>query len=433
MLILTRVIVLEYLIFLALLEATPPVTTPNRIAANARNAQHSTGPKSVEGKRTSSMNALKHGLTAKMAVLPNEKPEEFDDRLVEWLDFYQPPDPAQAAVIERAVASKWKLDRCTRVETERLSEKVRHAEAQYDLDKMAEAEILGRRLIYEPINRCDVPQVHDPVVRKRLEARDEANPAILSRQLQMTAQGTQWLIDRWIELAEMLRLHGFWHYPEKLKVIWMLGKRPEDVLEDVTVQRIFLACNVVHPDCSETKPDSFSFFDDCFQAKLGLQGKPMYIYQVDQVSTLKPPDEKTARAKLWELFTNEVTRLRALKENHLDPLDRLDRASAPDRAMFDDSKAGVLLRRYETACEREFHRSIADLLKLRKEPPPEQVMAPERNEAIAEEPTAQAVASIAPAASMAPAPENGRQSHVDVSITVMRAVSEPETALRDTR
>ena len=38
----------------------------------------------------------------------------------------------------------------------------------------------------------------------------------------------------------------------------MLGKRPEDVLEDRTVQRIFLICNVAHPETSETDPDSWT-------------------------------------------------------------------------------------------------------------------------------------------------------------------------------
>src|SRR3954462_5151795 len=97
----------------------------------------------------------------------------------------------------------------------------------------------------------------------------------------------------------------------------------------------------------------------------------MYRLQVDQVRHLMPPDAEAARARLWELVTREVTRLRALKAERLDPLDRLDRASAPERAMFDDSKEAVLFRRYETACEREFHRSISDLMRLRKETPGE--------------------------------------------------------------
>jgi hypothetical protein len=43
-----------------------------QIEANRRNAQQSTGPRSEAGKRTSSLNALRHGLTSRMVVLPTE-------------------------------------------------------------------------------------------------------------------------------------------------------------------------------------------------------------------------------------------------------------------------------------------------------------------------------------------------------------------------
>src|ERR1700736_6918174 len=132
-----------------------PISEPRRIA-NARNAQHSTGPKSDAGKKRSSQNALKHGLTSVDAVLPNEDPSAFQEQLDQWLAFDRPTDPAHAAVIERAVSAKWKLDRCTRLETQRLSEKVRHAVDHYDFDRLAEAEELGRRLIDDPINRCEI-------------------------------------------------------------------------------------------------------------------------------------------------------------------------------------------------------------------------------------------------------------------------------------
>src|SRR5712671_2662451 len=96
-------------------------TSQKRADANAKNATHSTGPTSDEGKARSSRNALKHGMTSKDAVLPNEDPGAYQEHLDQWLGYYQPRDPAQIAVIERAVSSKWKLDRCTRLETERLS------------------------------------------------------------------------------------------------------------------------------------------------------------------------------------------------------------------------------------------------------------------------------------------------------------------------
>lgn len=62
--------------------------------------------------------------------------------------------------------------------------------------------------------------------------------------------------------------------------------------------------------------------------------------------------------------------------------------------MFDVSDEGVLLRRHETACEREFHKSIADLMRLEKEhggEEPEPVRSP-----TAEDPSADCATEAVP-------------------------------------
>src|SRR2546421_192930 len=46
------------------------MTAPDRAAINRRNAQKSTGPRTDEGKARSRFNALKHGMTAQIPVLP---------------------------------------------------------------------------------------------------------------------------------------------------------------------------------------------------------------------------------------------------------------------------------------------------------------------------------------------------------------------------
>jgi hypothetical protein len=43
-----------------------------QIEANRRNAQQSTGPRTEAGKKTSSLNAPRHGLTSRVVVLPTE-------------------------------------------------------------------------------------------------------------------------------------------------------------------------------------------------------------------------------------------------------------------------------------------------------------------------------------------------------------------------
>ncbi len=46
--------------------------TEARLAANRRNAQFSTGPRTDHGKNRSKLNAFRHGLTAQIVVMPEE-------------------------------------------------------------------------------------------------------------------------------------------------------------------------------------------------------------------------------------------------------------------------------------------------------------------------------------------------------------------------
>ena len=48
------------------------MTRSQRRAINRANARHSTGPKTEVGKKQSSLNALRHGLTGQIVVMPYE-------------------------------------------------------------------------------------------------------------------------------------------------------------------------------------------------------------------------------------------------------------------------------------------------------------------------------------------------------------------------
>ena len=87
-----------------------------RAAANKANAQRSTGPRSVEGKARSSMNAVKHGLLSRQPLLADEDPAEYDelrDRLVEAL---APDGVHEELLVDDVVALLWRLQRLSRVE-----------------------------------------------------------------------------------------------------------------------------------------------------------------------------------------------------------------------------------------------------------------------------------------------------------------------------
>lgn len=82
-----------------------------KLAANRANAKKSSGPRSIEGKAKSSMNALKHGLTAVGVVLDGEDPAQFEslrDRLILEL---KPQTALEEAMVDRISALLWRLRR----------------------------------------------------------------------------------------------------------------------------------------------------------------------------------------------------------------------------------------------------------------------------------------------------------------------------------
>ena len=67
--------------------------------ANRRNAQASTGPKTEDGKATSSLNALKHGLLSKKRFLPGEEKDEWLRLRQGVADEFNPQNAYQAHLV----------------------------------------------------------------------------------------------------------------------------------------------------------------------------------------------------------------------------------------------------------------------------------------------------------------------------------------------
>ena len=105
----------------------------NRSAANRTNAQHSTGPRTPAGKQRSSLNALRHGLTARTAVLPTEDPAAFALHLQQFLDEYQPATPTETQLVHELANTAWRLNRIPYLETELLSRAADSPNSQFDI------------------------------------------------------------------------------------------------------------------------------------------------------------------------------------------------------------------------------------------------------------------------------------------------------------
>jgi allophanate hydrolase subunit 1 len=93
----------------------------NRSEINRANSQHSTGPKTAEGKKISSLNALRHGLTGQLVVMPTEDLEAYQHHLASFFVEYDPKGATEAHLVQALADTSWRLNRVAALETNLLS------------------------------------------------------------------------------------------------------------------------------------------------------------------------------------------------------------------------------------------------------------------------------------------------------------------------
>ena len=79
--------------------------------ANRQNAQHSTGPKTPEGKAAIRFNALTYGLRTRATILPDENCADYSQLWDELDADWQPQTRTERCYLETMVTSQWLLRR----------------------------------------------------------------------------------------------------------------------------------------------------------------------------------------------------------------------------------------------------------------------------------------------------------------------------------
>jgi len=94
------------------------MATLRQIEANRRNAQLSTGPRSVEGKAASRLNALKTGIDAKTNVIGGEDPAALEALTAEYFERWNPTTPEARALVDSLISNEWLLRRLRQAEAD---------------------------------------------------------------------------------------------------------------------------------------------------------------------------------------------------------------------------------------------------------------------------------------------------------------------------
>ena len=71
-----------------------------RAITNRANSQHSTGPRSDAGKKRSSLNALRHGLTSQIIVMPEEDLPAYQRQTRTFFDDLQPKGAVEQHLVQ---------------------------------------------------------------------------------------------------------------------------------------------------------------------------------------------------------------------------------------------------------------------------------------------------------------------------------------------
>jgi hypothetical protein len=87
-----------------------------QMEANRRNAQHSTGPRTEAGLKISSPNALRHGLTSRVVVLPSEDLSAYKKFSDEFLASLAPATFPETQCAQTIIDTQWRLNRVRSLE-----------------------------------------------------------------------------------------------------------------------------------------------------------------------------------------------------------------------------------------------------------------------------------------------------------------------------
>jgi hypothetical protein len=115
-----------------------------QIKANQANSARSTGPSTQAGKDQSRRNALKHGLTGRGVVMPDQAAAEVDRLTEALLDEIKPAGVVGEIVIRQIATMSVRMDRMFAHETAMLARRVREALDDFEAPEGVDAEMAAK-------------------------------------------------------------------------------------------------------------------------------------------------------------------------------------------------------------------------------------------------------------------------------------------------
>ncbi len=187
--------------------------------SNKENAKKSTGPRTTAGKQAVRYNAVKHGATSPN-LLPWEKPELFQERLIGHKNSVHPVTPLEHELCEQLTMSSWQRERALQSEVARVTRNIHTSHAEERRNSEQEVAALGQRLFYDqhgplPLHPRGEYDAEEPRTVWSKTPDDANHPSRLVMSLESTWAGVRFLLARWRELRDRLESGDCWHAPRR--------------------------------------------------------------------------------------------------------------------------------------------------------------------------------------------------------------------------
>jgi hypothetical protein len=112
------------------------MATKRQNAANRASARRSTGPSTEDGRRASSLNALKHGLRSELTVIPGENPADFQTLFDAFVEEAEPESARDLAAVRKIASCEWRLRRIAAIEAEMFTQAVQAPVEEATIDNI---------------------------------------------------------------------------------------------------------------------------------------------------------------------------------------------------------------------------------------------------------------------------------------------------------
>jgi hypothetical protein len=322
-------------------------TAAHRAEISRQNGRKSRGPKSPEAKSRTRWNALKHGMTARYHVLPDEDPDAFRRLVDSFIEALSPAHAVELALTEQAAIAHWRIQRAARAEAARVASALRAAEAAAGHENHEEVAAMGHWLLAGDLRaRQEAGKALFPFLsadRHDSFGRGRGDPRHIVSRLEATAEGCGWLFDQWAKLRVWLERGVDWRTNELIAALQLRGLRPLglDIID---------WGGLTEPILPKGRPEAIA------------EARSRMLSQFDEDLAEDPAGQ---RAELLGWVQEEMERLGRRKAAH-EKREAADRAELPARLAVDTSAEGDRMRRFQADCDRKMDRAINTLLKLRR-------------------------------------------------------------------